>query len=226
MTGETKAPKPKALGITEKKQLKELVDNDFSVLRQEMDQLTAELVALRHTEIDEEFADRQADLDQARTEWNELTNNIRTQVQEFRARCREQGVVISPDRRYGSELLTIGTPDFTLPAKKEAKERVEQEVNLQIRRAKTGLERQRIDAHRKILVSGLAEEATAILSSMPDPRRLVLDAVSQTRDDRLALLAGAPAPAQVVVNPEAAEVVEGLVIGRVENMADRGGRIG
>lgn len=213
------------MGITEKRQLEKLVVQDYDVLGKEMDQYTAELIRTRQQEINEEFANRQGDIEDLTREWDELRARWQAEYRDFCTRVRERGLGIGADRYNGGrDLLSTGHASFTVPGKQQALDDVERDVKIQMRRAKTALERKKVETIRQILVAGLAEEATKLLTSMPDPRELVVQAMRDSQNPRLALTLGIPAAA-----PEAApapaqgdgEIVEGLVVNDAENMADR-----
>jgi hypothetical protein len=215
----------KSMGPMEKRALEKLVNADYEVLAREMTQYAAELTRARHREIEAEFANRGEDVAQFNAEWDALRHRWQDEFREFQSRVRDAGLTIRPNRDgYGNrELFSTTSAVFDIPGKSTALDNIKRDVDLQMARAKTALERKRVETNRAILIAGLAEEATALLTKMPDPRELVVQALQESQNPRLALTLGIAPPAV----PEAAqdqdgEVIEGLVLHDAENMADRG----
>jgi hypothetical protein len=179
---EKKDAAPKAMSATERKMVKEIIDGDFDRLRREVDMHCAELARRKSVEFTERWAGLQEACRQAERDWQQLQADIRTRVNAFLDRKRDEGLRISV--RYNDPPVSFGREVvFTSIARENA----ETEFNNQMERAKmiarNALDNQRSQIQREIVLTGIVSgQAKDFIDSQPDPREVMVKALGGNPD--------------------------------------------
>lgn len=164
-----------SLNASERKALKDVVDNDFSMLRSEMRAMGADMKAQRRREVEAEWAER------------------RKAVKDFEAKARRAvDKAVKALRDLQTDATSAGV-NLTVPSihtdyiKAEAKgyeqaiRDADAEVDRELNRAELTLERQRLTAQRQVLLTGVSGEvAQQVLGSIPDAKTLMVEAAKTT----------------------------------------------
>lgn len=190
---EDKPQKQRHLTVTEKRDLAKLIDNDFEALRGEMQVFANELKRNRLTEIEGQVRGREEEARAALAEWRAVRAQCYELVDQFRRRWQDQGFRVGAEsNRYGDRNQMISMVDnvaVTVPEKDEALNNVANDVDHQYHKARTELERQRLQLQRDLLLTGLvSEEAQRLMAKMPDPRVMLLGAIRAANNPRLAAI--------------------------------------
>lgn len=186
-------PRKRPLGVTERRQLEKLIDNDFQALKNQMKVFANDLKRQRKEEIEAEYRGQEAIIAEAQHAWHELRRELRQRVDEFILRYTTQGFRVQSGR-YGDQRLVNFADTFELViAQKETRlNEVGNDVEHQYMKAHNELERQRLAIQRELLLTGLvSDQAEQILKKMPDPRQVLLDAVRASNNPRLAAIEAA-----------------------------------
>jgi hypothetical protein len=163
------------LNTTQRRALKDLVENDFLTMRAEIEQMAADMAQQRRVELTREWAERGADADAFERRGAELMTTYRKDAAALIAEARIAGVDLSmPNIKdsYPSLEAKVTGLNETIRA-------AENEVDADRRRALNTLERQRLTAQRKVLLTGVTEEALAVLDTIPTAQALMLEAAAQ-----------------------------------------------
>lgn len=214
----SKAPdrtRTKPLGITEKKQIEKYINSDYDLLIADLKQYKTELVRARTMEINEQFAQAEAQTTATMDAWATMRDQCLTAFRAWKEEAENQGFTVKRDR-YGSSnsLIDINRPVLSIEGKERALREVEQEVDYVISRAKHALERKRGETLRALIMSGgVPEEAKALVQGLPSAQDVLLQAM-QERPGATRLLLGAAMQQQQgnVVVQQDGDTVEGLVI--------------
>jgi hypothetical protein len=96
-------------------------------------------------------------------------------MEELREKGRERGVDFVTNRN-GS-----GYTQVVVAGKDEAIIKAKDEVKAELNRALTEAERQRLSAHRTVLLASVDAKSIELLDTIPDAQTLMLQAQSQTK---------------------------------------------
>jgi hypothetical protein len=166
--GERISDKPLPAG--ERKVLMELVNNDFDSLEQEMRALAADHLTARKAELKEEWQERRAAAPEFVKTIQKIERKARRKVEDQVRKAREAGVVVQEANwRYFN-------PRSEFEGYTKAQREVEKENQEFLSRALMSLQRQRLEAQRRILISGVTEESAKILETIPDAKTLMIQA--------------------------------------------------
>lgn len=163
----------KPLNASQRKALKDLVENDFLALKAEINQFADDMAAQRRTEINKEWAAKGADKTTFYAKGQELMAAYRNGADKLVMEARTAGVEFT--------MPAIGTREMEakVPGLQTALKAAEAEVDVDRRRALNTLERARLTAQRKVLMTGVTEEALAILDTIPNAHALMVEAAAQ-----------------------------------------------
>lgn len=178
-------PLGKALNSSERKALNDLVNNDFAVLRNEIEQFANDMLQQRLAEIETEYADKEDDLRRVR----DAAIAIQTEYREAKQRLLQDYTKKAADLGDEAKLNGIGlsfnldsgygAPSLELQGKKDAIAKAKAEVEADRARARNTLERQRLSNQRKVLMLGVSQDGLDVLDTMPDARQLMVEAAQQ-----------------------------------------------
>lgn len=166
------------LGSTQRKALKDLVDNDFLALKAEINQFANDMAQQAREKVRAEWAKKGANKETYTEKANALIRKYRDDADRLVLEARSKGVdlkVPSVDR-YSSGI------EASVSGLKEAIDAAVQVVEADRKRALTTLERQRLTAQRTVLMAGVNQEALAILDTIPDAKTLMVEAAKQRTD--------------------------------------------
>ena len=174
----------KPLNASQRKALKDLVENDFLALKAEINQFADDMAAQRRQEIHADYAARGADSTEFLARGRQLMMDYRNGVDKLVIAARTAGVELTmPD-------IGTRTMETKVAGLHEALRKAEAEVDADRRRALNTLERARLTAQRKVLMSGVNEEALALLETIPDARTLMITAAAERENPQLAVHTG------------------------------------
>ena len=179
-------PLGKALNAAERKALNDLVNNDFAVLRTEIDQFASDMLQQRLAEIEAEYADKEVDLRKAKEQaqaiqkaytdaYNDLNEKFRKQKQDLIESVKLNGIGLSFEISTGYQ----NEPSVELQGRKDAIAKAKAEVEADKARARNTLERQRLSNQRKVLMLGVSQDGLEVLDTMPDARQLMVEAAGK-----------------------------------------------
>jgi hypothetical protein len=182
-------PLGKVLNAGERKSLKDLVDNDFAVMRTDITQFAHDLLAQRLAEIEAEYEGREVLMtsykDQARElqrayaeKINDLNESFRKKSEALADRAKRDGVTLTTNVAFrGPDVAR--EPGVELTGKKDAIARARDEVAADQRNSLNTLERQRLTNQRRILMLGVSSDGLQVIEEMPDARQLMVEAAKQ-----------------------------------------------
>lgn len=161
------------LNASQRKALKDLVDNDFLALRSEIQQFATDMARQRRDELRTEWADRGADPASFITRAEALAQEYRVAADALRLEARRSGIDLDMPTLYQDKIKA--RTDGLAEAIREA----EQEIKADQVRALNTLERARLTAQRKVLMSGVDQEALSILETIPTAHDLMIQAAAE-----------------------------------------------
>lgn len=160
-----------ALNASERKALKDVVDNDFSMLRQEIRAMSADIKAQRRREVEQEWADRKAATKAYERKVHKAVASFNKKMADMRGEARDAGIELATPRleTYGIKAEVKGFAE----AMREADAEVQRDED----RALMTLERQRLEAQRQVLLTGVSGEvAQTVLGAIPSAQTLMVEA--------------------------------------------------
>lgn len=163
----------KPLGASQRKALKDLVENDFSALRAEINQFADDMARQKREEIQADYAARGADQTDFLARGRKLMNDYRVGCDQLTLEASRAGVELKMPGIYTRDIET------KVNGLNTAIKLAEAEVDAERKRALNSLERARLTAQRKVLMSGVNEEALAILDTIPNARDLMVQAAQE-----------------------------------------------
>lgn len=173
------------LNTSQRRALKELVDNDFLALKAEIVQFADDMARQRREELKAEYKAKGADASSFVERANALASAYRSDCDALVIEARRAGVELSTFKLDNYHHVESKVAGLT-----EALKAADDEVNTDRKRALNTLERARLTAQRKVLMSGVNTEALAILDTIPDARSLMLQAAAQRTAPAGALASG------------------------------------
>lgn len=162
------------LNAAERKALKDVVDNDFHILRQEMREMANQMERDAVAAVDAEWAERREArkdfLKKGEKAWAKYKATIKALTED----AEKAGVSLTGYIRY--------EPTFEAEVKgyKEAKQEAIQSAYKAFQRAELTMERQRLTAQRQVLLTGVTREASVVLDAIPDAKTLMVEAAKAT----------------------------------------------
>lgn len=195
----------KPMNAQERKLLTELVNNDFSGLKQQMRELAADTLASNIAEINADWDAKEKKIPDFA---GQATDRMRKQSDEWAAmkarheeerrkmsekhtdglkaiigKAKEQGVTLREEQEtYADEFGQKKTrPVYRaeVEGRRDAIKTATEENKQLLDRALMTLEKQRLAAQRKVLVSGVSQEAAEFLDTIPDARTMMVEAAQQ-----------------------------------------------
>lgn len=158
------------LNASERKALKELIDNDFRTVEAEIKQFAADVREERKAQVQADFDQKKQGADRFRQELNDLCANFDVDLQEVKDRAARDGLQIT-GMAHRASTATMSIVPVGLD---EAMRKVDQEVNADRDRALTAHRKAWLAAQRTVLLTGVPEGvAQAVLDSIPDARALM-----------------------------------------------------
>lgn len=187
-TKEVATPVQKPMGATQRRDLSKLIDGEFESLKGELNVFANQLKIRRHQEIEAQFEEQERDGRRVEAEWLEFAQGLRRQADEWLRGKREEGFVVTASGRYGGDQpISVNPITVGLPAKERAIREADNIVTHQKMTAVQGLERQRLQLQKDLLLDGLvSDKAKEFLSKMPNPRELLAQVMQGAREAGLA----------------------------------------
>lgn len=161
------------LNASQRKALKDLVDNDFQALKSEIQQFATDMARQRRDELRAEWAERGADPSSFIERAEALAQEYRVAADALRLEARQAGIDLDMPTLYQDKIKA--RTDGLVEAIREA----EQEIKADQVRALNTLERARLTAQRKVLMSGVDQEALSILETIPTAHDLMVQAAAE-----------------------------------------------
>lgn len=163
----------KTLSASDRKLLRELIDNDFATTRSQMKSMAANAQQSRLADVDAEFsakADKQksfqAKAEKAQARYHDALKSLRVEAEAV-------GVTLEGGSNAGSAIFKV-----TVKGHAEARAAVAKNVQDALNSALMQLESQRLAAHRRVLISGVSEEAAKFLDELPDAKQMMAAAAA------------------------------------------------
>jgi len=171
----------KPLNASQRKSLKDIVENDFLALKAEIVQFAGDIAKTRRDDIDKDFAKKGADQQAFEKKGRDLLMKYRNERDKLILDARAKGVELSlPQLKYGEV-------EAKMPGRLQAIAAAEADVEADKRRALNALERARLTAQRKVLMTGVTEESLKILDTIPSAKTLMLEAAAERSNPQLAM---------------------------------------
>lgn len=161
------------LNASQRKNLKELVENDFLALRAEINQFADDMARQKRGEIERDYKARGADSTTFMAKARDLAKAYRNGADALVLEARQAGVEIKVPEIYSRDV------EVKVSGLSSALREAEAEVDADRRRALNTLERARLTAQRRVLMTGVTEEALAILDTIPNAHTLMVEAAAQ-----------------------------------------------
>ena len=161
------------LNASQRKALKDLVENDFLALKAEINQFADDMAKQKRDEINAEWASKGADKTDFYARGRELMAEYRNGVDKLIMDARSKGVELTMPSFYGREI------EAKVPGLQQAIKLAELDVESDRRRALNSLERARLTAQRKVLMTGVNEDALQILETIPNAKQLMIQAATE-----------------------------------------------
>lgn len=191
-------PLGKALNAGERRALKDLVDNDFAVLRSEINQFAHDLLQQRLAEIEAEYEGRELLMTSYKEQARELQQAYAQKLAELNESfTKKSQTLVDKAKRDGvtlSTALSTRNPDYgrepsvELSGKKDAIAKAKEEIAADQRTSLNTLERQRLTNQRRILMLGVSSDGLQVIEEMPSARELMIEAATQRREPVGALM--------------------------------------
>jgi hypothetical protein len=163
------------LTVSERKVLKDLIDNDFRALLRELEQFALEARAAQENEIITEYADKTMAMNAITSEYSELLNRQYIERVDFANAQRELGYAPGPVYAPSGTNLSL-----RVVGKEEAMRRALADYENAIRTARNAVETQRLNAQRRVLLAGLTPAAREMLNDIPDAKTMMIQAQVST----------------------------------------------
>jgi hypothetical protein len=176
----------KPLSAQERRVLTELVNNDFAALKAEMQAFAADSLQQTRNEVEAEW---QAKIQKsnslvvkanelrrkATAEMRALTDKHNAAHEEMLRQAKDAGIEFKESERWENN-QKVRFYEADAVGRREALQEAEKDNKRFLDRALMTLERQRLDAQRRVLVSGVSKEAAGILDAIPDAKSMMIDA--------------------------------------------------
>lgn len=200
------------LSVTERKVLKEVVDNDFGALKQEMKAFAADTLTSVKDGINDEWDKREKSIpdfaaratqkarkfgekadalrNKYEAERKALTDAYQDDLNKIQVEAKERGVELVADTESTYDENTGERRQRTVykasvKGRREALEEAQRENETMLNRALMDLERQRLTAQRQVLLSGVPEGAMPILESIPDAKTLMVESAKASAQTQI-----------------------------------------
>lgn len=164
------APLDKPLNASERKALKDLVDNDFAALKQEIRRFASDATTAKRNEVMADWEAKGARKQEFLNRANDLRRTYAENVITLKAEADAAGIELT--RLEGGGY----TPQVTVKGLEEALRLVSNEIASEMDRALMTLERQRLTAQRQVLLAGITAEALNLLGEIPTAAQLMTEA--------------------------------------------------
>ena len=197
----------KPLSVQERKVLTELVNNDFSGLKSEMRAFAADQLAHVKAEIEQTRVERVAAAAALVKKANRIKSDHKDKVRRLEEKHKEEmrllrerqavvwdeiieeahaaevvfGKEVQPyfEEKNGQRVEKTREVLTAVPLGiEEALAKAEADNKGYLARAEMTLERQRLDAQRRVLVSGVTKEAAGLLDTIPDAKSMMVEAAA------------------------------------------------
>jgi len=161
----------KPMPAAERSVVKQLIDNEFGTLKQQMRELAADTLRGNLEQVEADWKDRRAAAHAYETEYKKILRKAEAKIESLKAKGKAAGVTVKANeiRRYmGVHLEFEGY--------EKAKKAAQDENKTALDRALMTLERQRLAAQQKVLMAGLSQSAADLLNSVPTASELMIEA--------------------------------------------------
>lgn len=163
------------LSATEQRNVKQLVDNEFASLTAEMEVFCADMLESELATIEEEFTEKNTEGNDALADIKRVVARAQAEVQQIIDDARSRGVQVSGIDDYTWRNLRRDH-SFTLPSKDERVAKAKERNRALIKRTNLTIERQRLRAQRRVLLSSISDDGQRVLDSIPSARDLMVAA--------------------------------------------------
>ena len=159
------------LSAAQRTVLTKLVDNDFNALRKEMEQLAADTLEARIEAIKEDYAQIEATAKAAQRQMQKELAKSRKRID--RIKNETNGIQWNYNRSDVGRYVDF---TYTVRGLLEQQNEARQENRRLLERALLTLERQRLTAQRRVLISAVSAEARQIVDDVPTAKALMQQA--------------------------------------------------
>ena len=157
-----------SLNATQRAALKAVVDNDFNAIDNEIRDMANTTMAERRRKIEEEFAAREQEaqdfVKKMQKQYDKMNRKVKKQVEAMEI----EGI------RFDRPSLYSLSINYRSVSKNEQLQKATAEIEAMKKEALAASQRQRLIAHRTILLTGVSEDAAKkVLDSIPDARTMM-----------------------------------------------------
>lgn len=154
------------LTVSVRRSLKDLVENDYSMLRREIEEYAAAASAAALKEIEAEFVEKTVEAAKILKEAQAQCQAWQHQIDQMVSDAAAQGIKLElTTQRYH------GVPEkVTVPGLQEAKSAKQTEIHVEKNRALQKAEKGRLAAQRQVLLSGITQEGLDLLKTIPSAK--------------------------------------------------------
>jgi len=170
----------KPLSATERRVLTDLVNNDFKALEQEMRQFAADLLKTKLDEIKTTWQERVDAAPAFASQARQIAEKAQREFEELKAEAKREGVEFKATYGLAYNFNPITEVEGYARAIKEAQD----ENTKMLQRGLLTLERQRLTAQRRVLISGVTRQAATLLDELPKAKDLMVQAAADEAGGR------------------------------------------
>lgn len=186
------------LNAKERSSLQALVDNDFAVLRAEIDQFAADMTRQRIEEIEQEYADKETLIAEYVGKVRDIAASMQAALGKVKddhsarlvklsEEAKKQGIEVGIVENDPTRITNGHLPAVNVMGKKEAIEAAKAEIEGDKNRARNTLERNRLQNVRRILMLGVSQRGLEVIEEMPDARSLMLKSAEESGQQKAAI---------------------------------------
>lgn len=161
----------KPLPASERTALRQLVNNDFAALKADLQQLAAQSWENERAQLELDWKERKAATAGYIAQARRALDKTQRKLEAIRAAAAEGGVTVTYNRRLSEMHTEASASGFT-----DAVNGARKQHDTMLQRALLKLERERLRAERRILLSGVTPEAAVILEEIPSAEQMLRDA--------------------------------------------------
>jgi hypothetical protein len=173
-------PEGQRLNASERAALTRLVDNDYAALQADLRSLAAATLENDLKQLELDWQDRRRQSQKWQAEIARMNRRFMKKREALRVNAGEQGIEISYSHRdsnnLGATVKTSGYDKAVTDAKNQNKRLLDT--------ALLKLERERLRAQRRILLSAVSSAAAVILETIPSAEQMLAEAMTREVGDR------------------------------------------
>ena len=161
----------KPLSASERKVLKELVDNDFNRLKSEMRQFSADALNVALAEVKAEWESKVEDGPRYVARMDEIITRAREEASLLVEEAKTNGIAVN-----GIDVYSRREGGYRVIGRDEALSKVMHEHQATLDRALLTLDQQRLATQRIVMLSGVSAESRKLLDTLPTARTAMVEA--------------------------------------------------